>query len=284
MAVFVSLSMLQGTVSTDEADAHHEAGVALHLQQCLNDAAREYDAALTRIPPTRPTDQERALVLRLAPDVFVNAREPFGLRDVAAIVHPTNRIVSYHLFWEDDVDFPDDSEPSDHEVLWVSYSEDGRVEEARSLFHGRVIAMSAQRAAQVNRTGSRPRFDTQWGKHGPMPDGWPELSIETEEADGDSGVPPGRPMTLLEYNRWSWLKLSTRGTRGRDHPLAVQHGWPSSFHGDFAAFTSFSRKVDVLELLNRRALILVSRWNSGTLARRLLFYNFRPKLEWPEDR
>jgi hypothetical protein len=38
----------------------------------------------------------------------------------------------------------------------------------------------------------------------------------------------------------------------------------------------------VRSLLKERHMVLVSRWNSATLARRFLLYNFRPKLEWPE--
>lgn len=30
-------------------------------------------------------------------------------------------------------------------------------------------------------------------------------------------------------------------------------------------------------------MILVSRWNSGTVNQRFLRYNFKPKSEWPAD-
>ena len=104
-------------------------------------------AALARVPPVPPTDVQRSRVLRLAPRVFVNAREPFALKDVAAIVHPNERVIAYHLFWEDDIDFPDDNEPSNHEVVWVRYDADDRVAAVSTLFHGRVVNMAADRLA-----------------------------------------------------------------------------------------------------------------------------------------
>ena len=278
----VLFASLLAIAPPDAANQLHETGVAAHLERCLGDAMRSYDAALTLVPPVAPTAEQRARVLRLAPRVFVNAREPFGLRDAAAIIHPTEPIIAYHLFWGDDIDFPDDSEPSDHEVLWVRHDADGQLTAVATLFHGRVVNMPAEVIARIRKSGSRPRIDAQWGKHGLMPEGWADLTIDTEEADADTGIPAGRQITLFEYNRLSWLKLSTQGTRSRQHPLAVRHGWPSRFEGDLAAFTSFGREVDARDLLERRMLMLVSQWNSGPLARHLLLYNFRPKLEWPE--
>ena len=283
LALAGSLRVIVHSDNSDDANDLHAAGVAAHLEGCLGDAKREYDAALARVPPVPPTDVQRSRVLRLAPRVFVNAREPFALKDVAAIVHPSERVIAYHLFWEDDIDFPDDNEPSDHEVVWVRYDADDRVSAVSTLFHGRVVNMAADRLAGARRNGSRLRVDVQWGKHGPMPEGWSHQTIETEAADGDTGIPAEREMTLLEYNRLSWLKLSTEGTRSRQHPLSIRYGWPSRFAGDFAAFTSFTREVDVRGLLELRKLMLVSQWNSGPLARYLLLYNFHPKLEWPDS-
>ncbi len=76
----------------------------------------------------------------------------------------------------------------------------------------------------------------------------------------------------------------------REHPrhawtefqLALRHQWPTRFTGDFSAFVAFTKELDIRPLLTRQPMTLVSRWNSATLARCLVFYNFRPKLEWPE--
>jgi hypothetical protein len=267
----------------DQAEDHHRAGVVFHLQRSLDEAAHEYDEALRLESPREPTADEFARVLRLAPKLFVQPDEPFPLKDVAAIVHPTAGVIAYHLLWDDDVDFPDDNDPSDHEVVWVTYdTHTGIPTDLVSLFHGRVVDGGASSVSDARQHDMRARVNVQWGKHGVMPIGWESIRINTESSDEDTNIPADTVLTLLEYNQLTWKKLSTEGTRGRAHPLAVRHGWPSSFPGDVAAFTSFTREIDIRPLLKERRMVLVSRWNSATLARRFLLYNFRPKLEWPQ--
>jgi hypothetical protein len=266
----------------DRAAEHHEAGVVWHLQRSLDEASREYDQALRLDPPRTPSAEDRRRILSLAPRVFVTAEEPFRLKDAAAILHPERRVIAYHLFWDDDIDFPDDNDPSDHEVTWIQYDAAGAVVRVVTLFHGRLIAGSSAALVDAHGHGWRPRIDAQWGKHGPMPAGWRQISVATEESDTDTGIPAGLTVSLDDYNTRTWRKLSTEGTRGRDHPLAVRYGWPARFDGTLAAFTSFTREIDIRPLLENRSMMLISRWNSASLARQLLFYNFRPKLEWPD--
>jgi hypothetical protein len=123
--------------------------------------------------------------------------------------------------------------------------------------------------------------DVQWGKHGPMPAGWQTARVRTESSDVDTGIPADEELTLLDYNRLAWKKLATVGTRGRAHPLAIRYGWPDRFAGGEAAFLSMLRELDARPLLRARSMMLVSEWNSATLSRRLILYNFKPKLEWP---
>src|SRR5262245_54256037 len=120
------------------------------------------------------------------------------------------------------------------------------------------------------------------GKHGLMPVGWPSQTVDTLESDEDTDIPGDRRLTLLEYNQLTWKTLGTRGTRGRNFQLALRHQWPTRFAGDFPAFVSFTKELDIRPLLTCQPMIPVSRWNSAALARCLVFYNFRPKLEWPE--
>jgi hypothetical protein len=265
----------------EDAAEHHSAAVEFHLARSLDEAAREYDATLRLDPPREATALERATVLRFAPRVFVNASEPFALKDVAAIAHPSEPVIAYHLFFEDDVDFPDDNDPSDHEVMWVRY-EHQDITQVSTLFHGRVVEGGTGAVVDASHHAMRPRIDVQWGKHGLMPSGWQSQTVETVDSDEDTEIPEGRIMTLLEYNKLTWKTLSTRGTRARDFALARRHRWPSRFAGDFPAFLSFNRQIDIRPFLTRQPMILVSRWNSAALARCLLFYNFRPKLEWPD--
>jgi hypothetical protein len=45
---------------------------------------------------------------------------------------------------------------------------------------------------------------------------------------------------------------------------------------------TFPGRVDPRELLQRRGSVLTSRFNSGTLNRWVVPFNFKPKIEWPE--
>ena len=200
----------------DTAAEHHEAGVTYHLQRSLDEAAREYDQALRLDPPRTPPPEDYRRMLSLAPRVFVTAGEPFGLKDAAAILHPGRRAIAYHLFWDDDIDFPDDNDPSDHEVVWIEYDAAGALARVVTLFHGRLVAGSSTALEDARGHGGRPRIDVQWGKHGPMPAGWRQITVATEESDGDTGIPDGLTVSLEDYNARSWRKLSTeRNARAR---------------------------------------------------------------------
>ena len=56
-----------------------------------------------------------------APRLVLVRGEFFPLKDIAAILHPEKPIIAYHLFWEDDLGFPSDNDPCDHEVVWIEY-------------------------------------------------------------------------------------------------------------------------------------------------------------------
>jgi len=284
LAVIVIPLLATGVVGRrggEDAAELHAAGVAAHLERRLAEAAALYDAALDIERPADPSAQQAAIVRRFAPRISTTAAEPFGLKDAAAIVHPTSRLIAYHLFWDDDIDFPDDNDPCDHEVIWVKYSGDGaRLEGVWTYFHGRVLAAPATAVAS---SSNRPRVDVQWGKHGSLPEGWRGLSIIPEVTEIPDGIPVSElPVPLERYLEGSFQKLSTSGRRLPDHPIALRLGWPRRFEGRREDFLTFPRAVDLLPLIGSRRSILVSRFNSGTLNRWLIPFNFRPKIEWPE--
>ena len=182
---------------------------------------------------------------------------------MAAVLHPERRLIAYHLFWEDDIDFPEDNDPCDHELVWVAYSADGqRIEQVWTYFHGRVLAGGEPALREAREHGQRPRVDVQWGKHGSMPVGWQDLALDNEE---------------------TYRTLHERGRRLGDDPRARRAGWPSRFDGTWNDFVSFPRLVDPADLLARQRMVKVSRWNSATIQQHFLRYNFRPKTEWPPD-
>ena len=263
LAMLTLGAALPATGAQDTAEAHNQRGFAHHERRSLDEASKEYAAALALDPPRKLTAEEWQLARRFAPRLYTTPTEFFPLKDFAVILHPTERLIAYHFFWEDDIDFPEDNDPCDHELIWVRYSADKlRLENVWSYFHGRILAGEEAALADARRNGMRPRVNVQWGKHGSLLGGW-----ET--------------MTLKQYNEGTFRKLSTEGRRMLDHPLARRLNWPSKFTGSWNDFVNFSRLVDPLTLLTKRRMALVTRWNNATIDQHFLPYNFRPKTEWP---
>src|SRR5215475_14666947 len=86
----------------DTAEIHHQRGVEYHSKRCLDEASREYARALELDPPRELTAEEWKLARKFAPRIFTTATEFFPLKDFAVIIHPTERQIAYHFFWEDD--------------------------------------------------------------------------------------------------------------------------------------------------------------------------------------
>ncbi len=270
---------------TQTAEAHHQRGVERHLRRSLDDASREYARALELDPPRELTADEWSLVRRFAPRIYVTPTEFFPLKDFAVILHPTNRLIAYHFFWEDDIDFPEDNDPCDHELIWVRYSPDKRsIEKIWTYFHGRILEGGDMALNDARQHAMRPRVNVQWGKHGSMPLGWEEMKITANPGDAERKYyPVGEPITLRRYNEGTFRKLSEEGRRLMNHPLGVRLGWPQKFTGRWEDFVNFSRLVDPLALLGKTKMARVSRWNSATINQHFLTYNFRPKTEWPPE-
>lgn len=269
----------------ETAESHHQAGVAYHLRRCLDDASREYTRALELDPPRDLTDEEWQLARRFAPRIYVTASEFFPLKDFAVILHPTARLIAYHFFWEDDIDFPEDNDPCDHELMWVRYSPDRMsIEEIWTYFHGRMLAGGEAALADARRNRVRPRVNVQWGKHGSMPAGWEELKIIADRGDAENKYyPVDQPISLKVYNEGTFRKLSEEGRRLPNHPLGRRAGWPQKFSGKWGDFANFSRIIEPLDWLEKNKMAAVSLWNSATINQHFLRYNFRPKTEWPVD-
>ena len=267
----------------ETAEFHHQLGVAYHLRRCLDDASREYARALELDPPRSLNDEEWKLARRFAPRIYVTQSEFFPLKDFAVVLHPTDRLIAYHLFWEDDIDFPEDNDPCDHELMWVRYSSDRMsIEKIWTYFHGRLLDSGEVALADARANRMRPRVNVQWGKHGSMPVGWEDLKIIGDRGDAENKYYPiDQPISLRVYNEGTFRKLKEEGRRLPTHPLGVRGGWPTKFAGTWNDFVNFSQAIEPLEWLNKNKLAAVSRWNSATINQYFLRYNFRPKTEWP---
>jgi len=265
------------------AEFHHQLGVAYHLRRQLDDASREYALALELEKPRELTFEEWQIVRRFAPRIYTTPTEFFPLKDFAVLLNPQSRLIAYHFFWDDDIDFPEDNDPCDHELMWVQYASDNQtIEKIWTYFHGRILPGGETAMVDARQNRMRPRVNVQWGKHGSMPAGWENINILADRGDAESKYyPTNQPITLQVYQKGTFEKLSKEGRRLIENPLAKRAHWPDKFTGGWNDFIDFSRLIDPLTLLDQKKMTMVSRWNSATINQYFLAYNFRPKTEWP---
>lgn len=280
-----TLATVSGRAANETAGAHHARGVEHHLRRSLDEASREYRRALELDPPRELSAEEWQIVRRFAPRLYTTPTEFFPLKDFAAVLHPETRQIAYHLFWEDDIDFPEDNDPCDHEVVWVEFGADKKtLAKFWTYFHGRILEGSAAAIEDARRHSGRPRVNVQWGKHGSLPVGWEKMPIVATQGDAEKQYyPVEQQITIERYQEGTFRKLTTEGRRLGDHPLALRLGWPRKFTGTWKDFNNFSRLVEPLDLLEKKRMALVSRWNSAVIDQHFLPYNFRPKTEWPQE-
>ena len=283
--LFVTCLVFMVRAQDESAASYHDRGVEHHLRRSLDDASRAYDRALQLDPPRPLRPEEWDTVRRFAPRIYTTPTEFFPLKDFAAIFHPDARLIAYHLFWEDDIDFPEDNDPCDHEVVWMRYTPDQRsLEKVWTYFHGRLLEGGDAALEDARQNGQRARINVQWGKHGSMPIDWENLRITANQGDAERAYyPVGQPITLKLYQEGTFRKLTTEGRRLHTNPLALRLGWPAKFTGSWSDFVDFSRPVEPLTLLDTKKMARVSRWNSATINQHFLTYNFRPKTEWPPE-
>jgi hypothetical protein len=238
-------------------------GIAAHQKRNLGEASTQYTLALQAAPSRAVTAAEKDLILRFAPRVFVNHEEPFPLKDAAAILHPERPWIAYHFFWEDDIDFPDDNDPSDHEVVWVRLDDSRqRLVGFYTYFHGRILEAPPEALQDAQAHGGRVKLEVQWGKHGSLPVGW-------------------RGMREVEENqRTTWQRLVKVGRDSRSSELA--RGWPMRFAGTWEQWMDASKPVDLVAVLRTHGLMKVSWLNNAVINRQFLRYNFAAKTEWPD--
>lgn len=129
--------------------------------------------------PTAPIDGElsngdaRAELARsLAPVLFVHRDEWFPLERVVAVMHPSRRVIAYHMLWRDDVhgSWIPFTVPTDQEIVWVGYDSTHAPTEVWTSWHGTVL--------HTPWTDRGPSLiNVQWGKHGPLPRGIVESDL-----------------------------------------------------------------------------------------------------------
>ncbi|HJO94137.1 MAG TPA: hypothetical protein QF753_12105 [Victivallales bacterium] len=269
--------------SDETAKEHNDRAMAYHKIRYLDMATEEYEKTLKLDQPKQPTKEQLELVYKFTPLLFIHPDEFFKLKDIAAIIHPNARVIGYHLFWEDDIDFPDDNDPCDHEVVWVEYTKDKKnIENCYFYFHSRIIKAGKEALENANKHGGRIHVNVQWGKHGSFPIDWKKNKIIADKRDAEKDYYKlNTPIPLNEYMYGTYKKLHTVGRRNITSPLGKN--WPKKFTGTYNDFLNTTNLLDPLSMLKKKKMIMVSYWSNAVINRYFLPYNFRAKTEWPRQ-
>jgi hypothetical protein len=265
----LAISQLEFLIKADPNNVSYVSQLAefLHLDGHVRKAGEQYRKVLEMDPLLPLTEMEERLIQKFCPILLMNPKECFPLKDVVAVHHPTKPIIGYHLFWEDDYDFPDDYEPCDHEEIWIEY--DPKTEVVTNVmcwFHSRVLK-SEDAVKEAHSNQQRAIIRIEWGKHGSLLCGWESMK---------------EPLTGVTLPHWlkETYEHVKNGGRVPSHPL--KRFWPKGFEGTFEEYTNFSVEVDPLEWLNKKPLMYKTRWVNAVIFTECLLYNFHPKMEWPD--
>lgn len=262
----ISIHELRASSFPDDPEPVERLGEAYHYRKNLLEAGKYYKKALEMEPPLQLSSEETDKVLHYAPVLYTTPKEFFRLMDVIAIHHSSKPLIAYHLFWEDDYNFPDDYDPCDHEQVWVSYNDKtGEVDGVWSFYHTYILS-TREAVEEANENHGRAIIRIEWGIHGSLVNNWESLRLHELEL----------PLPKLLHHTYS---NAARGGRMAEHPIKKR--WPGCFDGSFEDYLDFSRKIDTVELLKNKRMFIKSRWANAVIQQHFLTYNFAPKYDWP---
>lgn len=206
------------------------------------------------MPGVLATEHEKARIARaLAPVLFLHRDESFPLERVVAVVHPTQRIVAYHLLWRDDahgawIPF---TTATDQEIVWVGYDSTGAPERLWTYWHGKILHTAWRDRGPV-------LIDVQWGKHGSLP----RNVIESD-------LP--RFGKLNAFYAFAWLGIWDLwlGTLTRPGPSCFCHGYRR--YREFTKPLVLGERIDVVAELEDPGTLLTA-----------VFGKYSRKKPWPE--
>ena len=250
----------------DDPEPVVKLGEAYHYRKNLFQAGKYYKKALDMDPPAELSKEEIEKVHRYAPILYTTPNEYFKLMDVIAIHHPNKPLIAYHLFWEDDYNFPDDYDPCDHEQVWISYNiETGRVDGIWSFYHSYILS-TPEAIEEANANDGHAVIRVEWGIHGSLIKNSENLKLY--EID----------MPMLKFLEYTYSR-AVKGGRMMDHPIKKR--WPERFDGSFEDYLNFNNKIHTEELLKKKNMVLKSSWSNAVIQQYFLTYNFAPKFDWP---
>lgn len=171
-------------------------------------------------------DSGAVLARRLAPLLYIQRDEWFPLVRAAAVLHPTRRVIAYHLLWQDDVHgaWIPFTVPTDEEVAWIGYDASGAPTDLWTYWHGTILHADW-------RGRGTPAVDVQWGKHGSLPHGIIE-----------SDLPRLRTLNTFYALHFIGLPDILLGRLSRPGP--------SGFFHSYARYRDFSRLVTLGDSLD----------------------------------
>lgn len=199
-----------------------------------------------------PEDTGATLARQLAPVLYLQADESFPLVRAVAVLHPTRRIIAYHLLWRDDahgawVPF---TNPSDQEIVWVGYDSTGVPVDLWTYWHGDVLHVPWPKQQVL--------VDVQWGKHGSLPRATLAASLSLEHS-----------LESFYLLSWAgildlWLgRLSRRG--------------PMCFCRSYARYVAFTKALGLADRLD----VIVRTENPSDVLRLVFGARYSRKRLWP---
>ena len=213
-----------------------------------------------RLPPLSPStpaalppgDTGATLARQLAPVLYLQPDESFPLVRAVAVLHPTRRVIAYHLLWRDDahgawVPF---TNPSDQEIVWIGYDSTGAPVDLWTYWHGDVLHVPWPKRQVL--------VDVQWGKHGSLPRSLRPGSLSAKHS-----------LESFYLLSWAgildlWLgRLSRRG--------------PMCFCGSYARYVAFTKPLGVANRLD-----VIARTEDPSAVLRSVFGDrYSRKRPWP---
>jgi hypothetical protein len=209
------------------------------------------------VPASLAADDSNAILARvIAPTVYAQRDETFTLERVVAIVHPTRRIIAYHLLWRDDAygAWLPFTKATDAEIVWVGYDATNAPTDVWTYWHGTILHTDwTEKGA--------PAVNVQWGKHGSMPRG-----TRLEDLPRNKSLRAFHILSVLGSPDL-WL-----GNLSRPGPWCFCHGYAR--YGEFTRPIALGMRLDAIARTSRPAPTLRAVFGDG-------YTNKRP---WPDDR
>ena len=164
-------------------------------------------------------DTGAILARALAPILYLQRDEWFPLERAVAVLHPTRRLIAYHLLWRDDVhgSWIPFTVATDEEVVWVGYDSTSAPTDIWTYWHGAILHTDWRDRGQTG-------IDVQWGKHGSLPRGVIESDLP-------------RQKSLNSFYAFTWIGLPDiwLGDLTRRGPFCFCH--------DYARYRDFSKPL-----------------------------------------